>query len=218
MLHIRRPSPQQIRALLDSQADLSVSYDPEIARQAWAGLEPEGLKLRQYRVLLGHGAETFAAAREAIDSWRMFPRAMTTPWPDRVPIAVGHDVAILCRTWGLWSILPSRIVAVHHETGTVETGNIERYGFTYGTLPAHLECGEERFTVAWQRDTDEVWYELAAFSRNQWWLAKVGRPFVRYQQKRFCAESLQAMAAALKPKTFEPQRHRSTEKAKSGER
>ena len=203
MLHFRRPSPQQTRALLDSQADLSVSYDPEIARQAWAGLAPGGLKLRQYRVLLGDGAETFAAAREAIDAWRMFPRAMTTPWPDRVSIAVGHDVAILCRTWGLWSILPARIVAVHNETG-----NVERYGFTYGTLPAHLECGEERFTVAWQRDTDEVWYELAAFSRNQLWLAKVGRPFVRYQQKRFCAESLKAMVAELQKKSVEPQRHR----------
>jgi uncharacterized protein (UPF0548 family) len=192
MFYIRRPSPQQIRSLLDSQANLRISYDPELARQAWAGLKPEGLALRQYRVLLGHGEETFAAARDAIDAWRMFPRRMTMPWPDRVPIAVGHDVAIVCRTWGMWSILPSRIVAVHRQSGAME-----RYGFTYGTLPAHVECGEERFTVAWDRGTDEVWYELAAFSRNQWWLAKVGRPFVRYQQKRFVALSLSAMVEAV---------------------
>lgn len=171
---------------------MTVSYDPEIARQAWAGLAPQGLTLRPHRVLLGRGAETFAAAREVIDAWQMFPRAMTTPWPDRLPISVGHDVAIICRTWGLWSILPSRIVAVHHETG-----DVERFGFTYGTLPAHIECGEERFVVAWYHDTDEVWYELTAFSRNQWWLAKLGRPFVRYQQRRFCAESLKAMVAAV---------------------
>jgi uncharacterized protein (UPF0548 family) len=102
-------------------------------------------------------------------------------------------LAILCRTWGLWSILPSRIVAVHNETG-----DVDRYGFTYGTLPAHIECGEERFAVAWHHDSDEVWYELTAFSRNQWWLAKLGRPFVRYQQRCFCAESLKAMATAVK--------------------
>jgi len=192
MFYIRQPSAQQIRSLLDSQADLSVAYNPELARQAWAGLEPEGLVLRQYRVLLGQGEQTYAAARKAIDAWQMFPRRMTMPWPDRVPIAVGHDVAVVCRTWGLWSILPSRIVAVHQETGAVE-----RYGFTYGTLPAHVECGEERFTVAWDRATDEVWYELAAFSRNQWWLAKVGRPLVRYQQTRFVRLSLEAMVKAV---------------------
>jgi len=192
MLLSRRPNPQQIRELLDSQASLSVSCDPELARQGWAGLKPEGLALRQYRVLLGNGEAMYTAARQAIDAWRMFPRGMTTPWPDRVPIAVGHDVAIVCRTWGLWSILPSRIVAVHREEGPGE-----RYGFTYGTLPAHVESGEERFTVAWDHSTDEVWYELAAFSRNQWWLAKVGRPLVRYQQKRFVRLSLEAMVAAV---------------------
>ena len=198
MFHLRRPTPQQIRALLDSQADLGVTYEPELARQAWAGLAPQGLALREYRVLLGRGAEAFARASEAICEWRMFPRGMTIPWPERVPIAVGHDVAILCRTWGLWSILPARIVTVHEETGAKSRDNVERFGFTYGTLPGHLECGEERFVVAWNRDTDEVYYELAAFSRAQWWLAKFGRPFVRYQQKRFCRESLQAMVAQQK--------------------
>ena len=222
ILYIRRPTPQQIRGLLDSQADLDVTYEPELARQAWAGLTPQGLGLRQYRVRLGHGAETFVRSRGAICAWRMFPRGMTIPWPERVPIAVGHDVAILCRTWGLWSILPARIVAVHEETGAHAKDNVERFGFTYGTLPAHLECGEERFGVAWNRDTDEVWYELAAFSRAQWRLAKFGRPFVRYQQKRFCRESLRAMVAAVdqpKPaaRLIEPQRHRDTEKAQKAE-
>jgi len=201
MLFFRRPQPQHIRAVLDSQAELTVSYDPKIARQAWAGLAPQGLALRQHRVLLGHGGETFAAAREAIDAWQMFPRTMTTPWPDRVPIAVGHDVAILCRTWGLWSILPSRIVAVHTETGATE-----RYGFTYGTLQAHVESGEERFTVAWDHSTDEVLYELAAFSRNQWWLARLTGPLVRYQQHQFVQRSLKAMAESVGKLLSEKQR------------
>jgi uncharacterized protein (UPF0548 family) len=42
-----------------------------------------------------------------------------------------------------WSLNPCRVVYVLEETG----GEVERYGFAFGTLPGHSEEGEERFTV-----------------------------------------------------------------------
>ena len=44
-----------------------------------------------------------------------------------------------------------------------EQGSSERYGFAYGTLPDHMERGEERFTVEFDTDDQTVWYDLYAF-------------------------------------------------------
>ena len=74
---------------------------------------------------------------------------------------------------------------------------LERYGFAFGTLPAHVERGEERFTVEWHRADDSVWYEVFAFARPAHPLAIVGPLFVRLVQRRFAAASLRAMAVAV---------------------
>ena len=78
-----------------------------------------------------------------------------------------------------------------------ETGTIQRYGFAYGTLADHSECGEERFTVGWHRIDDSVWYDLLAFSRPNHWLARAGYPVSRHLQKRFAEDSKKAMARAV---------------------
>ena len=77
-----------------------------------------------------------------------------------------------------------------------EASPLRRYGFAFGTLPGHVERGEERFTVEWHRVDDSVSYEVFAFTRPVHPLAKVGLPFVRLVQRRFAAASLCAMAAA----------------------
>lgn len=69
-----------------------------------------------------------------------------------------------------------------------------RIGFAYGTLPGHVECGEERFTITWQED-DSVWYEIQAFSRPRYWMTRLTKPLARHWQKRFARESKSAMQA-----------------------
>ena len=56
---------------------------------------------------------------------------------------------------------------------------------------ANTNCtgGEERFLLEWDGDSNEVWYDLLAFSRPNQFLARVGYPFARRLQKRFVAES-----------------------------
>jgi uncharacterized protein (UPF0548 family) len=70
-----------------------------------------------------------------------------------------------------------------------------RFGFAYGTLPDHVERGEERFTVEWRAD-DSVWYDIYAFSRPKHPLARLGFPITRMLQKRFVRDSLAIMKAA----------------------
>jgi uncharacterized protein (UPF0548 family) len=47
---------------------------------------------------------------------------------------------------------------------TLRTPDPDRYGFAYGTLPAHPEEGEELFLVTRGGD-DTVRFEITAFSR-----------------------------------------------------
>ena len=113
-------------------------------------------------------------------------------WPD-APITAGTVVGVLVRHFGLWSLNACRIVYVIEE----EASPLRRYGFAFGTLPGHVERGEERFTVEWHRADDSVFYEVFAFARPAHPLARAGPPFVQLVHRRFAAASLRAMVAAV---------------------
>ena len=81
-----------------------------------------------------------------------------------------------------------------------ETGPVARFGFAYGTLPDHAGTGEERFLVEWDRASGEVWYDILAFSRPRWLVARLGYPCMRRLQKRFGRESAAAMVRAAAAK------------------
>ena len=68
-----------------------------------------------------------------------------------------------------------------------------RFGFAYGTLPGHVESGEERFLIEWDHATDIVWFDILAFSRPRHYLVRLNRRRARAMQKRFAVESTAAM-------------------------
>jgi uncharacterized protein (UPF0548 family) len=187
---LRNPSDTRIGRFLDDQRSLPFSY-PEVGASRDGA--PPGYPLNQLRGRLGAGPEAFARAVEALRRWRMYETGWTKLcWPD-APITEGTVVGVLGRHFGLWSLNPCRIVYVIEEEGPP----LERYGFAFGTLPGHVERGEERFTVEWDRADDSVSYEVFAFASPAHPLARAGPPFVRLVQRRFAAASLQAMAAAV---------------------
>ena len=75
-------------------------------------------------------------------------------------------------------------------------GQANVVAFAYGTLPGHVERGEERFQVSFNPASGEVKYEISAFSRPAVLLSKLGYPFVRRLQERFAESSAQALARA----------------------
>jgi uncharacterized protein (UPF0548 family) len=185
MWHLRRPDGAQIARYLAAQRGLRLSY---VAVGATAtGPAPPGFAFDHNRQRLGEGEAAFARARADLRAWRMFPAPWTAVEPAGAPIAAGEVVAVLVRTAGVWWLNASRIVYAIDEP--------RRFGFAYGTLPGHAECGEERFLVEWLSD-DSVWYDLRAFSRPRHWAARLGRPVARALQRRFARESKAAMAAA----------------------
>lgn len=188
MLLLHEPSAETIAEFLSSAAHLSFSYYEVGASRTGA---PRGYNVDHNRAKLGEGPEAFARAAEAIRSWKMFDLDWVRVFGSDT-VAPGVTVAVLARHYGFWSLNAARLVYLIDEEGPVR-----RYGFAYGTLAGHVERGEERFTVEWSRDDDEVWYDLFAFSRPNHFLAVAGYPFSRALQRRFAADSKRAMMEAV---------------------
>jgi uncharacterized protein (UPF0548 family) len=186
MWSLTRPSRDDVRRHLDAQRALPFTYDAVGATRD--GTAPAGFDHDRNRQRLGAGATVFAAAREAVRAWAMFPAPLARIEPAGVPIAEGELAGVVIRAMGLWWLNAARIVYVIDEP--------RRFGFAYGTLPGHAERGEERFLVAWQGD-DSVWYEIDAFSQPRFWPARLGKPIVRRLQRRFARLSKAAMLRAV---------------------
>lgn len=184
----RQPSDETIRQLISSQQELSFSYrDVGATRSEKA---PPDFTVDHNRTRLGAGADTYQSAVSALQSWKQFDLGWVTIVPPNTPVEVGRTVAVQAFTFGFWSLSACRIVYVIDEKETVK-----RFGFAYGTLPNHVECGEERFTIEWHED-DSVWYDIYAFSHPQHPLVRLAFPIARALQRRFARESLAAMERA----------------------
>jgi uncharacterized protein (UPF0548 family) len=187
-VYFRRPSPAAIERFLQAQHTLPFTY-PEVG--ATAGQLPTDYNVDHTRTRLGAGEPTFLAAESALRAWRHFALGWVEAWPTATPLQTGEVVAVLARTYGVTWLNAARIVYVIEEDRPVR-----RFGFAYGTLPGHAECGEERFLVEWDRKSDDVWYDILAFSQPGHPLARLGYPLVRRLQKRFGRHSAAAMRRA----------------------
>lgn len=186
-----RPTKKDIDDFLRSQINEPFSYGEVGATRAGSPVVP-GYVVDHNRVKLGSGEEAFSRAIRALRGWRMFDLGWVEIQPPGAPVEMGETVAVLGNHYGFSSLNPCRIVYLIEDEG-----ELRRSGFAYGTLPGHAACGEERFTVEWDRKDDSVWYDLYAFSRPNHPLAKVGKPFVRSLQRRFARDSLQVMFRAV---------------------
>lgn len=198
MWHLREPSPDPVRSFLARQAEEPFSYPAVGTTRDAPVAAPPGFDLDHHRVRLGEGRAVFEAARAALGRWDMFP----TPWARiepgfRVdpeagppPVKEGALVAVVARAHGLWWLAACRVVYTLDETAP-----LRRVGFAYGTLPAHVERGEERFSIELHAD-GSVWYDLLAFSTPRYLLARLAYPLTRRLQRRFARDSLAAMERA----------------------
>ncbi len=188
-----RPSPDYVVRFLSIASDLSLS---EEVRAMERGERSPGLVEDHNRVKIGSGAITFDRARNAIRTWRMFDMPWLSVAPKDAPILIGTTVVIWAKTFGAWTLNPARIVASIDEPGPVE-----RFGFTYASLPGHAEEGIESFVVEWNHADDSVWYDLHAISRPGRWFTTLIQPMARGLQRRFARDSVTAMRSATAQET-----------------
>ena len=189
MFSLRRPSDTAIREFVDTQAGKPFSY-PEVG--ATRGAAPLGYAVNHHRVSLGVGRQAFERAVDALRRWRMFAiEGVDLCWHD-TPQQPGSTVAILAGGGPFWSLNACRVVYVIDESGPPV-----RRGFAYGTLPAHAVRGEERFVIEWSPDSDEVSYDLLAYSQPATVWLHAAAPLLRMVQRRFARGSLAAMRRAV---------------------
>ena len=187
MFLIFRPSRTQIERFLDERKSDVFSYDAVGATREPS--PPLGFVVDHNRQLLGAGLTTFEKAKQAIRQWKMFRVPGLELIHDDTPIEPGRNVALFAHHLGFHSLSSCRVVYVIDEP--------DRFGFAYGTLTEHVESGEERFTVEYHPDTNEVWYDIYAFSRPGHLFVKLGYPYARHLQKSFAVGSKTAMLKAV---------------------
>ena len=185
----RKPSDQTIRQFISSQHDLPFTYREVGATRN--EMPPAGYNVDHNRIKLGTGESIYLRAVSAVRNWKQFELGWVTIVPPQTPVEVGSIVAVQAFTFGFWSLSAARIVYVIDELMPVK-----RYGFAYGTLPNHVECGEERFTIE-HREDGSVWYDIYAFSHPQHPLVRLGFPVARKLQKRFVRDSFAIMTRAV---------------------
>ncbi len=189
MLLLQKPSPETVRRFLEQQKSLQLTY---VAIGATATIPPADFVVDHTRIKLGTGENVYHSAIAALRGWQQFQLGWLQAEPADTPLEAGQVIAILARAVGIWWLNACRIVYVVDEKGPSH-----RFGFAYGTLPAHAGIGEERFLIEWDRNSDEVFYDILAFSRMSHPLARLGYPVVRLTQKKFGRDSAAAMQRAV---------------------
>ncbi|MCI0688052.1 MAG: DUF1990 domain-containing protein [Sporichthyaceae bacterium] len=136
---------------------------------------PAGYRRLHRTATLGSGPDTFAAAGDALLSWRMHERAGLIVLAS-APTATEGAVVVTKVGFGPLRIsAPSRVV--------YEIAEPTRRGFAYGTLAGHPEQGEEAFVVELLAD-QRVTVTVTAFSRPARWFTRLGGPLARLIQDR----------------------------------
>jgi uncharacterized protein (UPF0548 family) len=163
---------------LSDLAALSLTY-AELG--ATAGTLPAGYHHVRKSAVIGRGRPRFEAAADQGMRWGMLRGAGLRVEATTEIAAVGSEVIVHLGPIGA----PCRVVYVVDET--------DRRGFAYGTLPGHAESGEERFVVGYRPATDEVYAEVAAFSRHATWWSRVGSPVTSVLQRVVTNRYLRAL-------------------------
>lgn len=187
MFLFSKPSEKQIQPFLETQRTLNFSYQEVGATHPNQFVPPKNFTHDHNRILLGNGQETFEKAKSALKNWKAYALGWTKIHPNVQP-EKHKTFCVEVNHFGFYSLSSLRIVYVVDEP--------KRFAFAIGTLPGHVEKGEERFMLEWLED-DTVHYDLFAFSRPQHPLVYLGYPVARQLQKRFARDSKTAMQNAV---------------------
>jgi uncharacterized protein (UPF0548 family) len=166
------PFADRLRDDLERLAEAPLTYD-QVGTTAATTL-PSGYHHDRVHAVIGHGTEDFAAAGDAVMSWRMHRRAGLTVTASSPRAELGATVVL-----GI-GIGPLRLAAPCRVVYTVDEDR--RCGFAYGTVRGHPESGEEAFVVE-LHDDGRVMFTITAFSRPARWYSRLGGPVARRTQR-----------------------------------
>src|SRR5215469_19153 len=189
MFSLRQPSEAALAEIVAEQSARRLSYPQVGATAAEVGHEamPPGYAHDRWTCDLGaFDEELFVRAATALGTWAVQRGAGITVFPSS-PVEPGLTFALALKLPVGYVKAAGRVVYVTDEPG--------RYGFAYGTLPAHPEQGEEAFHLS--RNGARLTFTVAAFSRPRHPLARLGAPVARALQLRTTKAYQRAMQGVL---------------------
>ncbi len=175
LFKITFPSTAELDALIADQKAENTTYN----RNNLKGFDHD-----DNRIYLGAGDDVWQAAKCAMSNWAMFPDGWAKIYYQNPVFTEGAIVVLCAHVFGIWWLNASRILYVLDDD--------QSFGFAYGTLPNHVETGEELFKI-FRTEQNEVYFSLTAFSRPRFWAVHWTYPLSRIFQKRFVKDSLQKM-------------------------
>ena len=167
MFVLGRPSRADLDRLLAEQASERLTYE-EVG--ATLGTPPSGFQHDRHVVQIGKNDDAYRRAVEGLCRWEAHRGAGIDLSPAVPALEEGVTIVQVIGLIALSAIAACRIVYVIDEP--------DRFGFGYGTLPAHPEQGEEAFVVH-RKPGGGVEFVITAFSRPSHPLARLGAPLTR---------------------------------------
>jgi uncharacterized protein (UPF0548 family) len=149
---------------------------------------PPGYHYVTRHIQIGQGADQFDAASTGLCAWQMHKRCHMTVQTSS-GLQAGQNVLMRVGFGPVRLTTPCRVIYTVDES--------HRRGFAYGTLPGHVESGEEAFVVTHEND-DSVWLDITAFSRPAAALMKTAGPVGRFGQSFMIDRYVAAMRALAK--------------------
>lgn len=155
-----------------------------------------GWNIRNEREVIGHGIGAFESASSALISFNVHRAAGMSVNEEGtlVQLSLGptlNPVSVLCKSNGI----PGEDLQRHSaNNGQVFPGVLNTI-MVYGTLPRHIESGEEAFLV-YMDSEERVYSQIVAFSRHQWLVAKLCDPLARKGQDFITRRYFNALALA----------------------
>ncbi|WP_309053905.1 DUF1990 domain-containing protein [Streptomyces sp.] len=170
LLHdLARPSGPSRRA------EPALSYR-EVGATRTPDALPGGYHHLRHSAVVGHGPAAFAAAREAVTTWRLHRASGARVDAAARRAAPGARVTVSAGLGRMRLGVPCVVIWTVYEE--------RRAGFAYGSLTGHPESGEESFVVELTGD-GTVRFTVTAFSRPAAWYTRLGGPLVPLLQRAY---------------------------------
>ena len=151
-------------------------------------IKRDGNRVLHQRYKIGNGEQDYRAAVEALTLGKCFQLTWVEPVLQR-PLEKDDTFCLIVHAFGLCSINFCRVVYRDEES----TAKNNFFTIGVGTLERHAATGEERLSVNWNRENDDVHFLIDSYSRPSTWLSKLFAFYLRSQQLKFVDQASKRM-------------------------
>lgn len=194
-LFLRRPSSKKIIKLVSARQHQPVTYSDVSATRSW---HVESFTEQPNRQVVADDLWLFRRANIGVGSdvyqtgvrWLRTGKCFDLNWVDCYQLRkfeTGDTFGLVARAGLLWVANFCQVVYV--EESNIE-GRTSMTSLGIGTLVDHVAIGEERLSIRWDHETNQVDLLIGSFSRPQGLLPRLFSRYLRNSQNRFAVDTI----------------------------